>query len=147
MPGLPGIDEIAALGDGGGEPPSERRIIPLSGKSSSSSDTIPSVGFGSIGGKTVTIEGVGLDEARDIGKPFLGDQPRPARDIEVAIVAQQDRQRLDRLSFDGFERIAPMTGGNVGDADIGSLLRQELHCPAHQLLDMDLALPDAAPAD
>ncbi|MNY06400.1 hypothetical protein D3C86_1391550 [compost metagenome] len=94
-----------------------------------------------------TVESIALDESCDPFQAFFADQRTAVAHIDVAVVAQQNRlgQRADTLQ--GFENVAPVSGGDVDDAHLASPVAQLLHGQAQQLFDMQLALANAAPAD
>ena len=93
------------------------------------------------------VEGVPLAKLRDAAKTFFGDQARTLRNVQVRVVAQQDRIRPHLACLQRLEDVAPVAGGDVEDADGSAAFTQTHHRDPQQLLDVDLALADAAPAD
>ncbi|MCY1426090.1 hypothetical protein D9M71_419010 [compost metagenome] len=98
-------------------------------------------------GQALGIEGIALDEAGNVGQAFFGDQRAALLDVELAVVAQQDRLRLALQALQRFEDVAAMAGGDIDDIHRLALFAQALDGQAQQFLDMQLALADAAPAD
>ena len=91
------------------------------------------------------IERVGVGEARDVGEAPLCDQRGAIADVRLAVVAQHDRVGTRAGVGDRVEDIAAVAGGNVDDMDGPPVRAQPRHRLAEQLLDAELALPDATP--
>src|SRR5262245_14295435 len=97
--------------------------------------------------EAVAVEGIGLHEARNVPEPLLGDELRATLHVEVAVVAQQDRIGLHLGAFERLQHVAAVAGGDVHHPYRSSVVAQQPHGHAKQLLNIELALTDAAPAD
>ena len=98
-------------------------------------------------GKARTVEGVALDERGDAPEALGEDQGRAVPDVQVAVVAQQNRIGACRGGVDRLEHIPAMAGGDIQDPYRQLCGPRLLHRLAQQLFDMQLALTDSTPSD
>ena len=106
---------------------------------------MPSVGCGSTAAMLVRSKASPLrNSAIAASLPLAISRGR--RDVEVGVVAQEDAVRPQAHPRDRLEHVAAMAGGDIEDAHGLPLAARSQRLP-QQLLDMRLALADAAPAD
>src|SRR5205823_9702425 len=99
------------------------------------------------GRESRTIEGVGVDEARDVTELLLRDQRLAVAYIARDVIAQHDRFGARDAAGNGIEHVAAASGRDVDDVRRLITRTQAPHRVAQQLFDVPLSLPDAAPAD
>ena len=147
MPGLSGVDEIAARLDGVGQ--ASKRTL---------DDGVLREQFVEAGDDAdrraglrrrnrCAIEGVALFEAADGAQSFLLDQAVAVADVDVGEIAQEHRVGTLAIVFDRFEHVATVSGGDVDDAHRPVLRTNEAAGLGQQRLDVQLALADATPTD
>ena len=77
----------------------------------------------------------------------LSDQPAAERDVQLGKILKPYARRRRGAGGDGVKHVAAMAGGDIDDVQRPAGSLQGGGGGADQLLQMNLALPDAAPAD